>query len=126
MLTNKSGMTMEGNNSNTEITILSLLWKRVGKGSFKIESNHAILYEFFLNQLHLYFHVCDLNQLSLLPQQELSLVHIRAMHMSHQKVSESIMATFHPLERHSVAAVDPAVPVPITIKSNTSFMLFNY
>jgi hypothetical protein len=27
------------------------------------------------------------------------------------------MATFHFFERHSAATVDPAVPVPITIKS---------
>jgi hypothetical protein len=40
--------------------------------------------------------------------------------------SESIIATRHPLERHSAAAVEPAVPVPITIKSNAVSLLNHY
>ena len=35
------------------------------------------------------------------------------------KGSESIMATLSPLERQLDATVEPAVPVPITIKSYT-------
>src|SRR5919197_277241 len=36
-------------------------------------------------------------------------------------VCESIITTLHPAELHSDAAVDAAVPVPITIKSNACF-----
>src|SRR5215469_14783736 len=44
--------------------------------------------------------------------------HPRSAHVP-PKGNESIIATFHPTERHANAAVDAAVPVPITIKSNS-------
>lgn len=62
--------------------------------------------------------------LTLLEMQNQLPSHPRKAHVP-PKGSESIMATFHPAERHSCAAVEAAVPVPITIKSNVLFIYRN-